>query len=250
MSKVMKCNQSKNRGNLLVLYGCDFPWIGKSKSNIAKLRLCSQLKVQCAEQPRKNLTGSPNVCACMVLEITWLYITTNNIILCCLRSSWRKTRPSDVLRNYRKPDQSSTIISSRTCFNYPFSGLISKISVFCIIYIAVICLNEKACTCMYLMLLSRFLFSLYQFVCQHGVCLCFSIHSVECNLSFQGRSEYNIFNTTNSQRKRIHPHFVKPKETRSSSFACFCKLFHFCEAQYLKASFPISVWICWFSRIR
>lgn len=70
-----------------------------------------------------------------------LYGSENNLNwnVCCLRFSWRKTRPSDVLRIYRNPDQSSTTISSRTCFNFPFSGLISKISAFCVYFSS--CMN-------------------------------------------------------------------------------------------------------------
>lgn len=58
------------------------------------------------------------------LNVFWYFFVSR------LRSNWRKTRPSDVSRNYRKRDQSSTTTSWRIYYSCLFYVSISKLGFF------------------------------------------------------------------------------------------------------------------------
>ncbi len=131
------CHQSRsfrgwNRGNLLSCL--DVILEERGWFACANQRFCSQYNPKILNKTFLHLRKFHFAkhkfvsckCAFMGLRITLQWF------VCCLRSSWRKIRPSDVLRDCKKPDQSSTTINLRTFFNSPFSGSISKISALCL----------------------------------------------------------------------------------------------------------------------
>lgn len=84
--------------------------------------------VNAARNHNSEVLKSPEKNEHPVICVFVKFLKLSEWFICFLRSNWRKTRLSDVLKNYKNPDQSSTIINSRICFNFPFRGLTSKIS--------------------------------------------------------------------------------------------------------------------------